>query len=1000
MRIYNRFTILTFFVLFCTSLWSQEEGTKGKVLDRNGNPVSGVVISLLDNPEVKAYTNNKGEFSLSVGDSATIVIESFKDDSKITKLVANQENIIKVDFASQSVELPYGIQQKLEESTGAISIATADKLNKRSETGISKSLYGNALGLTALQNSGEVWSSEPDFYIRGLQTLNDNSILVVIDGVERDPDYLVPEEIESVAVLRDASAVALYGYRGINGVLAITTKRGKYKTNEVNVNYDHSFQWQYRLPEFVDAYTYANAINEALDNDGESARYSANELNAFQSGDYPYLYPNVNWMDEVFKNNGYSNNYNINFRGGGEKMRYYTMFNLVGNQGFIANADVNDGYSTQMKYSKGNIRTNLDVDVTPTTKVKVNLTGVLQENSRPGLGSDGMMSVLYTVPAAAFPIKTEDGLWGGNETWGENMNPVALAQARGYSKAHTRSLLADLALTQDLGVFTEGLSASLKIAYDNTASFWEGHTMDYEYGSLSVTSWNDAGEPTATSSYSAGSVSDMDYDSYLDWQKRQFNFFGNFDYVKDLGNDKLNATLFYSYQNYIEDGQNSTYFRQNAGGYLHFVHNNKYVADVTLMTSGSNKLAPGTKWGFSPTIGAAWILSNEDFMKNSNVFDFLKLRASWGIINTDNIMEEDYWEQSFDYNSGYYLGSGTSYYSGIAEGTLAYTNSSREKAIKYNIGIDAGLFDGLVIQADGFYDKRKDVFVSGDGANSEVLGISTGYVNAGIVDSWGTEIGADYDKQLGDIKVHLGGKFTLSKNKIIDELEEPRAYDYLKETGKSVDQVFGMQAVGFFVDQADIDNSPTQQFSEVKPGDIKYKDQNGDGIINDYDQVAMGYNTTVPEIYYSFDLGFEWKGLGLNAAFQGVGNYSVERNTQSMYWPLIDDTNISQHYYDNRWTPENPNSKYPRLTTEDNANNFQTNSIWLADASFLKLRNCEVYYKVPQSYLSKYKLKSAKFYVRGIDLLCFDSIDLSDPESIGASYPMTRSVSLGFSLGF
>ena len=902
--------------------------------------------------------------------------------------------------ASGKIDTGFGIEQSVAESAAAVSVTTSEGLNKRSAMSISNSLFGNVTGLTSLQNSGVIWDAEPTFYIRGLQTLSDNSILIVVDGLERDIRYIVPEEVESVAVLRDAAAVALYGYKGINGVLAITTKRGKYNSREINVSYDHAFNRQVRSPKFVNAYTYALSMNEALANDGKTARYSQNELNAFKSGKYPSLYPDVNWLDEVFRDEGYSNIYNINFRGGGTKMKYYTMMELQGNQGFIRNEDMNDGYSTQNEYSKANIRTNLDIDLTKTTKLQVNLMGSLSEYNRPGLASDYLMTKLYTVPAAAFPVRTEDGVWGGNETWGENMNPVALVQARGYSRGHTRLMFGDVKLTQQLDVLAKGLSASLRIGYDNIAAYWEGHNKSYAYGSDIVSSWEN-GEPAETTRYSAGTAdTELGYSSKLDWQDRHFNFIGNVDYQTESGENKLVTSLIYSFENRVENSQNNTVYRQNIAGYAHYGYAHRYFADVTLVASGSNKLAPGKKWGFSPTFAAAWLLTGEDFMKGLSFIDFLKLRASWGIINSDNIPAEDYWEQSFDSGGGYYLGGSYGWYDGTEEGRLPSLGSTREKALKYDLGLDASFLGELTVTADVFYERRKDIWVSAGGSVSDVLGASYSYVNAGIVDSWGVETGLCYQKRWKDFSMTLGGRFTLAKNEVKEKLEEPRAYDYLKETGNPVNQIFGLQAVGFFTDQADIDNSPAQQFGGVKPGDIKYKDQNNDGIINDYDKVAMGYNSTVPEVYYSFDLGFEWKGIGVNAVFQGVENYSVVLNTTSMYWPLINNTTISEHYYNNRWTSENPFAKYPRLTTEENENNFRTNSVWLADASFLKLRNCEIYYKLPAPVLAKMKLKTAKIYVRGVDLFSVDGIDLSDPESTGIAYPMTRSVNVGFSVGF
>ena len=309
------------------------------------------------------------------------------------------------------------------------------------------------------------------------------------------------------------------------------------------------------------------------------------------------------------------------------------------------------------------------------------------------------------------------------------------------------------------------------------------------------------------------------------------------------------------------------------------------------------------------------------------------------------------------------------------------------------------MLKGLSLSVDGYYERRSDIWVSASGRNSAVLGIGSPYVNAGIVDSHGVEIAADYVKKLGDVQLTLGGNFTFNRSEIKEMLEEPKAFDYLYQTGKPVGQIFGLQASGYFVDNADIANSLPQQFGPVKPGDIKYKDINGDQLINENDQVAMGYNSTCPEIYYGFDLGLEWKGLGFTAHFQGAGNYTAYL-TSYLYRPLVNNISISQYAFDNRWTTENPNARFPRLSTEKVVNNTQNSSLWLADRSFLKLRNCEVYYKLPTAWLEKIHLKQAKVYVRGVDLVSWDSIDLTDPEAMGNHvWPATRSVHVGLSVG-
>ena len=1003
----KKYKILALAIFACVTLngWAQsEDNVTGRVLDEKGKPVAGALVSVEENPLVRVATDKNGRFEITAVKGSRLKVQTGDDAMKVVKIENGSELTVVMDYSSEKVNYGFGLQQTNAESTGAVSTVYAENIDKSSAFSIGNSLYGNVLGLTTMQSTGVVWEQMPSMYIRGLKTLNgNNGILLVVDGLERDNNwqalkYITPEEVESVSVLRDAAALALYGYRGVNGVVNIVTKRGKYDTREINFSYDHAFNYMTRKPELADAYTYASALNEALTNDGKQVRYSQNELNAFKNGTSPYLYPNVNWWEEVFRDRGASDIATLSFRGGSTKMRYYTMMNLQNNRGFIKNFDTNADYSTQEKYSKANFRTNLDIDLSPKTKMQANIMGILNEFSRPGMGSDNLISKLYQLPSAAFPIRTESGLWGGNTTWGENWNPVALTEGRAYSKGHTRGLYADMSLRQDLSSLTKGLGASVRIGYDNLASYWENHTKGYKYGMASVASWEN-GLPIAGEEITGGKDTEMSGDSKLDWQYRAFNFQMNVDWQRQFGVHSLYSMLLYTYKYDNAKGINNTFYRQNAGWYTHYGFKNRYFADFTLMASASNLLAPDHRWNVSPTVGLAWLISNEKFMQSQNVVDFLKLRASFGMLNTDNIPGNGYWNETVGGGNGYPINNNFGGDGGWHEGRLASVNGTTEKAYKYNAGVDATLFKGLTLTVDGFYERRSDIWVSSDGQNSAVLGASGSYVNAGIVDSWGTEIGANYYKKMGNVELNLGGTFTYNRSKIIEMLEEPAAYDYTRSTGNPVGQIFGLQAIGYFVDQADIDNSLPQQFGPVKAGDIKYKDMNGDKVINSDDRVAMGYNSTCPEIYYSFSLGLEWKGLGFSAQFQGVGNYTAILSG-TYYHPLVDNTTISNYVYRNRWTPETPNARFPRLTTETVDNNLQTSSLWLADRSFLKLRNCEVYCKLPSSWLNRFWVKNAKVYVRGVDLLCFDSIDQLDPEAMNNSYPATRSIHVGLSVGF
>lgn len=978
----------------------------GVVFDRTGNPVSGAAVTIVGEPETMVSTDATGRFTIPAVQSDKLQILTPYDAVKTVDVVVGKRMTIVMDLASEKVNYGFGLNQTYAESTGAASVVYSDKIDNRSSYTLGNSTYGNVAGLTTMQTTGVMWEQIPSMFIRGQKSLNgNNGILVVVDGLERDNAYnvlryLSPEEVESVTVLRDAAAIALYGYKGVNGVLNIVTKRGKYKSREINFSYDHGFTYQNRLPEMTDAYTYALAMNEAMANDGRSPRYSQNELNAFKSGQYPYYYPNVDWVNEVYRDRGKSDIATLTFRGGSSKLRYFTMINLQNGRGFINNANANDGYSTQEKYSKANLRSNLDIDLTSTTKLQVNIMGTLNEFSRPGLGSDNLVSTLYNTPAAAFPVRAENGLWGGNATWSGTANPVALTQARGYSKGHTLGLWADMTLRQDLSAITEGLGASFRMGYDKVASYWEDHTKNYRYGSTSVTGWTD-GVPTSFNEFTGGEDTEMAGGSKLDWQYRSFNFMANVDWQRRFGDHDIYTTLMYTYKYDNNVNINSTLYHSNVSWYTHYGFKNRYFLDFALVSSASNLLEIGNQWHVSPTVGLAWNITNESFMKDVSWINFLKLRGSFGIISTDNIPYNGYWYTQMVGGSGYPIqdnfgDSGSPY----KEGQLPSVGGTTEKGYKYNVGVDATLFGGLTLMLDGFYERRQDIWVSTGGKYSSVLGATSAYENAGIVDTKGVEVGIDYMKKFGDFRLNLGANFSFTKNIIKEQLEEAKAHDYLYSTGKPVGQIFGYQAIGYFVDQADIDNSPEQRFGEVSPGDIKYKDQNGDGFIDELDQMALGYNSSVPEIYYGFNVGLEWKGLGFNAFFQGVGHYTSWTTLSGLYRPLINGNAISNYYYANRWTPETPNARYPRLTTQTVQNNTQNSSVWLENGSFLKLRNMEVYYKLPHSLISKWHLNTAKVYVRGVDLFCWDHINEIDPESLGNGIATTRSINVGLSVGF
>ena len=937
----------------------------------------------------------------------------------LSQTAAAQQDSTGVSFADQVIEVGANKDFTRAQSTAAVSVITNRDVNKRSAKDIGNSILGQGNGLVSLQGTGTYFEQNPTFYVRGLQSLSTNTPLILVDGVERDITIVNAEEVDHVSILKDAAAVALYGYKGANGAILITTKRGQYNSQNIRVTYDHLFNFQSNCPKFVNGATFASAMNEALANEGAAPRYTSDELAAFQNGNYPFQYPNVNWVDETFRKSGATNKIGVEFSGGGERFRYFTMVNLISDKGFIKNFNETDGYSTQDKYVRGNLRTNLDIDLTPTTDLKVNMMGMLSEMSRPGgptsIGSTStsakadLWDMVYSVPSLAFPIKNENDEWGGSSTYTGVNNPVAQSAGAAYYKIHERALFADMTLQQDLKYWTPGLSFTARVGYDTYSSLYEDHSMTYVYGNYPSTGvvgskgdyWSSGTPGTMSKNYGT-----------LDWARRLV-FQAGFNYEQTFAEKHyLYGQLRYDYEWQNTTGSTGyTIYRMNGSFLAHYGYDNRYIGELALVYSGSNRLAPGTKWNLSPTVSAAWVISNENFLKDNPVVNFLKLRASFGIINADYLPGDNVWNyyaksysQGSSNTGSYPFGAGYDpVYANTTLGLLPTASPSHEKAYKYNIGVDATLFGGLNVELDFYMQQRKDIWVSGAGAYTALIGFDAPYINDGKVDSKGFELSLDYTKTIGDLTFNLGGAFNYNKNEIKEMAEEPKAYDNLVETGNPLQSTYGLVAIGLFKDEADIASSPAQNFSTVRPGDIKYQDINNDGVIDANDKTKIGYSAYAPELFYNFHAGAEYKGIGINLMFQGVGRYTANLSAKGMYWPLLNTTSLSQQYYDGRWSPSNPdvNAAFPRLSTSSNANNYQTSTYWQRNRSFLKLRNVEVYYNLPASLMQKTGfMKTAKVYVRGIDLLCFNHLDEADPECYGVSAPLNKSVVAGVQLSF
>lgn len=899
------------------------------------------------------------------------------------------------DKNANAYDLGYGVEVSDFYSTAAVTTISGEELQQTSATNLAQALYGRLPALTALSQGG--FSADENkgasFNIRGYHTLNDKSILILVDGYERPIDRISVEEVESVTILKDAAATALLGHEGVNGAILVKTKRGSEGKTHVKVDYSHKFSFDPEFAGVVDGYTYANALNRARANDGLSAAYTEQELNLFKDGSDPFMYPNVNWRDLTFKNTAEEDHAYVSVYGGTNKVKYYTNIDFVDARGALK--DANQGsYNAQLRQSKANIRTNLDFSITNTTEMSVNLFGMFQETKRPAdIDADGVVDAIYRLPASAFPYKTSTGIWGGNEAYGD-ANPAAKIQESGFYKTHQRQLWVDGKLSQKLDFWVNGLSVFISAAYANSSIIAEqsrkSHEYGYEYYTGAIGDKNNIAQATF-----GDKQNDLTFSNWVDsqWWTASGNIGVNYkrSFTDD---DHFSASLIYNNKGENIDGRGNTFYRQNIMGVFHYDYLNRFIGDLVLAGNGSNRTYP-SKWAFSPTLSLGWIYAN-----NNGALNYGKLRASAGIQHTDYMPTYGMWLPTWDASHGYVI-IGNSYNAtwGASLGSFPTTDFSQETSKSVNLGTDLRIANSLDVTVDGFYQRRSHIMLSASNENSSVVGIQSSYNDVGEVESYGFEIGAKYAKKITrDLNINAGAALSWASNRVLKYIGTP-TYPLSDPVGHRVNEAWGLKNAGFFKDQADINSSNRQEFSTVSVGDIKYQDLNGDNVINQFDVTALNGSTEIPELNYAFNIGIEYKGIGLNAWFQGTGNY-MKYLPAAIWGGMANNGNLSLDYYNNCYDVAGANALYPRLTTQENNNNNMASDIWYKNVHFLKMRNCEVYYKFPTELLSKLRISAAKVFVQGENLLSFDNIDAMDAEVLSTVYPMFKGVNVGVTLTF
>lgn len=882
--------------------------------------------------------------------------------------------------------------------TGAVSRIGGDELTDFYTSNVVNTLFGRIPGLTVQEVGAEPGADTPTLNSRGLGTFGSGTgLFVVIDGFASTLDFfsrLTPGEIESVELLKDATATAIYGNRAANGVLVVKTRHGDVSSPlKIDFGVKVGFQQPLRLPEWLGSYDYATLYNEALANEGQSPMYQQTALDAYAAGDSPLLYPDVDWYDEIFRSTSPIYVYNLSASGGINSVRYFVHFNGVNNYGLLRNPMPTNDFAKRQSFSRYNFRTNVDVILSRRLTASIILGGSVEDKTTPGVSesASSIIDLAANVPPNAFPVLASEGKLGGNATFA---NPIGEMTERGYISYNGRTAQAALRLTEKLDFITQGLSVSGAISFNNYYKAYSNKTRSYArytpvQDSSGEISFTQIGEDTELGG---------DESQSYQWRNIVANAFINYDRVFDRKH-YLKAMLRYDYDEYTVSSETLPYQNVGMAGQLSYSYDRRYIGEFTFGYHGTGNFAPGQRFGFFPAGGISWVISEENFLKDSNVVNHLKLRATYGLVGNSDIGGARWmYNQYYNWNGYYLFGDQYSQSDTYLEGTKANPYVTWEKARKLNIGLEARLFDYLYFTFDYFREHRYDILTTPDANVPSYVGFSRPSMNLGIVDNNGFEAVLGYNKTAGEFRYKVEASAWYAHNNVVYNSEAPQIYDYLYSTGHIVGQPFAYEAIGFFRDQEDIDSSPTQVWGEVYPGDIKYKDQNGDDVINEEDKYPIGY-TSRPELTLALDLQFQYKGFDLQMLFQGAVNRTVYLDGRQ-FQAFQNNGKISTFAL-GRWTPETADTAtYPRLATTGNENNYQYSSFWQRNGNFLKLRYLSFGYTFSSPAMKKANVDGLRLYLSGTNLFSLDYMQgFCDPEVL-SGYPAVRTLSLGVDLKF
>lgn len=996
----------------------------GSVKDQKDELLIGVNVLVKGVKGKGVVTDVDGRYSIMVNAGDILVFSYIGYNSQEIK-TGNKDMELNVVMkpSSESLEevsvVGYGTQRKVS-VIGAITSIESKELLRGGVTSVTNALAGRVAGLIGVQRSGEPGQDVSEFWIRGISTFGaKQGALILIDGIERSSiNEVAPEDIESLSVLKDATATAVYGARGANGVVIINTKRGQEGKMNITANLKTMIETLPRLPHYVGAYDYARLANEAKIVRGDKPIYSEEIFDVIKYNMDPDLYPDVNWQDEILKKRTWGVQANLNISGGGKIARYYMSGFYRTNDAIYKQSGMNK-YNTNVRRNQYSFRSNIDVNVTKTTRLSLLLSVALVDMNRPGLGTTSKIwDAQANLTPMTVPVRYSNGLLPayGKE---DLASPAVLLNETGFMTESENTVESKLALEQDLKMVTPGLKFSGAISFDNQNShtstrykmpdLYKALERNWVDGSL-IMDKRVVATPLAysTSSYGIRTI-------YLE---------GKIDYNRVFADrHRVGALFLYNQKDYVKTNASNEINSipekdQGLAGRFTYSLDDIYFGEVNFGYNGSENFPKGQRFGFFPSVAFGLVVSNYKFFQERLPFiSLLKFRYSYGLVGNDEISGKrfPYLTYLATNAAGFAFGDrGENSSNGVTESEMGATSLVWEKAKKQNFGLELTFWDKLSFTVDVFRDMRDGIFMERS-TLPDIAGISVKpYGNVGKMKSWGADGNASYRQTVGQFDIEVRGNFTLTRDKILDYDEPVPLYPYKGHKGRGNEVTRGLVALGLFKDEEDVRNSPSQFGAQLLPGDIKYKDVNADGKVDEDDIVPIG-KANVPKFQYGFATSVAWKSFDFNIFFRGASQVDFFYGGSGYYPFNGGETGNVLSIVNNqadRWTPasysgnpatENPNARFPRLTYGENKNNNRNSTFWLADASYLRLKTVEIGYTLPSRFNEKIKMKNLRISLIGDNLHLWDKVKLWDPEqasSNGAVYPLTRSYTFTLSMQF